>query len=53
MAFSYDSRFLVCLTENPEYKLVFIDLLANKKDIAGAVLKLPISKITISPHDNH
>ena len=48
MAFSFDSRFLVCLTESPEYKLVFIDLLANKKDIAGTILKVAINKVTIS-----
>jgi hypothetical protein len=48
MCFSFDSRFLACLTDGPEYKLVFIDLLANKKDIAGAILKIPINKVTIS-----
>ncbi|EGR29862.1 WD repeat protein [Ichthyophthirius multifiliis] len=53
MCFSHDSRFLACLTDSPEYKLVFIDLLANKKDIAGLILKIPITKVTISPKDNH
>ena len=53
MAFSSDSRFLVCLTEAPEFKLVFIDLLANKKDLAGAQLGLTINRISISPKDNH
>lgn len=53
MAFSYDSRFLVCLTEEPEFKLVFIDLLANKKNLAGTTIGLPISKISIKPSDNH
>jgi len=53
MSFSNDSRFLVCLTEGPEFKLVFIDLLANKKDLAGAHLGMPITRISISPKDNH
>ena len=53
MAFSYDSRFLACLTEAPEYRLVFIDILANKKDVAGVTLKIPITKVSISPKDNH
>lgn len=53
MAFSYDSRFLSCLTDGPEYKLVFIDILANKKDVAGVTLRVPINKVSISPKDNH
>jgi len=53
MAFSYDSRFIACLTEAPEYRLVFIDILANKKDVAGVTLKIPITKVSISPKDNH
>jgi hypothetical protein len=53
MSFSHDSRFLVCLTEGPEFKLVFIDLLANKKDLAGAHLGMQITRISISPKDNH
>ena len=32
MAFSYDARCLTCLTDGPEYKLVFIDLFSNKKN---------------------
>ncbi|EAR88012.2 WD domain, G-beta repeat protein (macronuclear) [Tetrahymena thermophila SB210] len=53
MAFSYDSRFIACLTEAPEYRLVFIDILANKKDVAGVTLRIPITKVSISPKDNH
>lgn len=53
MAFSTDSRFLVCLTGEPEYKLVFIDLLANKKNLAGTIIQQPINKISIKPSDNH
>ena len=32
MAFSYDARCWTCLTDGPEYKLVFIDLFSNKKN---------------------
>ncbi len=45
MAFSHDSRFLSCLTEGPEYKLVFIDLLSSKKNLAGAVIGMQVTKI--------
>jgi hypothetical protein len=40
MAFSSSSRFLACLTEAPEYKLVFIDLRASKKDLADAKINM-------------
>jgi len=53
MAFSSESRFLACLTEDPEFKLVFLDLLSNKKNLAGTTIGLPITKISIKPTDNH
>ena len=53
MAFSYESRFLVCLTEDPEYKLAFLDLLSNKKSVAGTTIGMPITKVSIKPSDNH
>lgn len=58
MAFSYDGRCLACLTEAPEYKLVFIDLYASTKKMPKWERKKdenthPITRISIAPHDNH
>jgi hypothetical protein len=43
--FSNDGRFLVCITGNPEYKLVFLDLNANKKELASVFLHERLSFI--------
>lgn len=33
LSFSSDGRYLACLTGHPEYKLIFLDLNSNKREI--------------------
>lgn len=52
VAFSHqDSRFMVCLTGEPDYKVIFLDI-ARMKPLAQAVLGTDITRISISPKDN-
>jgi len=44
---------MACVTAAPEYKLVFFDLLVNKKEKAGTMLHTEIAKVSICPIDNH
>ncbi|KAL4511618.1 hypothetical protein ABPG72_012463 [Tetrahymena utriculariae] len=67
LSFSSDGRYLACLTGHPEYKLIFLDLNSNKREIeiASAFLEerlrdvpqkeneLKINKISVSPKDSH
>ena len=52
VAFSHqDSRFMVCLTGEPDFQIIFLDI-ARMKPLAHAVLGTDISRISISPKDN-
>lgn len=57
MKFSDDSRFMILLTSGPEFKLLFLEVSNKIKEIASGILassiQAPITKLTISPKDNH
>jgi hypothetical protein len=48
LAVSNDSRYIVALTSEPEYKLVYFDIRSNKEDLPSTVLGIPITKIAMS-----
>lgn len=53
MAFSHkDAHFMVCLTGEPDYQVIFLDI-ARMRSLAHAVLGTDITRISISPKDNH
>lgn len=52
LAFSHqDCRFLVCLTGEPDYQILFLNT-PKMKPIAHAALGGDVTKISISPKDN-
>ncbi|CAD8162078.1 unnamed protein product [Paramecium pentaurelia] len=53
MAFSHtDSRFLLCLTGPPDYLLIFVDLI-RMKHLALSAIGQELTRVSISPKDNH
>ena len=43
---------MICLTGEPDYQIIFLDI-ARMKPLAHAVLGTDITRISISPKDNH
>ena len=53
MAFSGgDARFLVCLTNEPDFQIIFLDI-ARMKPISYGFLGNYVSRISINPKENH